>query len=87
MARRLHLLRQGSRHSWLEIVLDEGKNRHIRRRLPAFGLNVLRLVRVAIAPVQLGNLAKGAYRHLTESERESLASATPKKRKREKEFT
>jgi len=78
-AKRLHLLRQGSRHSWLEIVLDEGKNRHIRRLLSAFGVNVLRLVRVAIGPVQLGNLAKGAYRHLTERERESLTKATTQK--------
>jgi 23S rRNA pseudouridine2605 synthase len=80
-AKRLHLLRQGSRHSWLEIVLDEGKNRHIRRLLSAFGLNVLRLVRVAIGPVQLGNLAKGAYRHLTERERRYLINVTAKKPK------
>jgi 23S rRNA pseudouridine2605 synthase len=78
-ATRLHLLRLGSRHCWLEIVLDEGKNRHIRRLLSAFGLNVLRLVRVAIGPVQLGNLAKGAYRHLTERERRSLIKATARK--------
>jgi 23S rRNA pseudouridine2605 synthase len=78
-AKRLHLLRQGCRHSWLEIVLDEGKNRHIRRLLSAFGLNVLRLVRVAIGPVPLGNLAKGAYRHLTEGERRSLIKTAAKK--------
>ena len=81
MAKRLHLLRQGNRHGWLEIVLDEGKNRHIRRLLSAGGVNVLRLVRVAIGPVQLGNLAKGAYRHLTERERRSLIKATAKKPK------
>jgi 23S rRNA pseudouridine2605 synthase len=81
-AQRLHLLRQGSRHSWLEIVLEEGKNRHIRRLLSACGVNVLRLVRVAIGPVQLGNLAKGAYRHLTERERRSLIKATAKTPKR-----
>jgi len=75
-AKRLDLLRRGSRHSWLEVVLDEGKNRHIRRLLSAFGVSVLRLVRVAVGPVQLGNLAKGAYRHLTERERESLTKAT-----------
>ena len=80
-AKRLHLLRQGSRYSWLEIVLDEGKNRQIRRLLSAFGVNVLRLVRVSIGPVQLGNLAKGAYRHLTEGERRSLIKATVKKPK------
>jgi 23S rRNA pseudouridine2605 synthase len=78
-AKRLDILRRGGRHSWLEVVLEEGKNRHIRRLLSAFGVNVLRLVRVAIGPVQLGNLAKGAYRHLSERERRSLIKATTKK--------
>ena len=74
-AKRVTLLRQGDRTSWLEVVLDAGKNRHIRRLLSALGVNVLRLVRVAIGPVQLGSLAKGAYRHLTERERRSLTKA------------
>lgn len=74
-AKHLSLLRRGSRHSWLEVVLDEGKNRHIRRLLSAFRVNVLRLVRVAIGPVQLGNLAKGEYRLLTEREKRSLIKA------------
>jgi len=73
-ARRVDLLRGGSRHSWLRVVLDEGKNRHIRRLLSASGVKVLRLVRVAIGPVQLGNLAKGEYRLLTEREKRSLVS-------------
>lgn len=72
------LLRQGNRNSWLEVVLDEGKNRHIRRLMSALGVNVLRLVRVAIGPLKLGNLAKGAYRHLTEEEKDSLAQAVIK---------
>ena len=67
-ARRVMLLRQGSRNSWLEVVLTEGKNRHIRRLLAACGVEVLRLVRVAIGPLQLGDLAKGAFRHLTGNE-------------------
>src|SRR4029077_1943763 len=41
-------LRSGERNSWLEIILDEGKNRHIRRMLEALKIEVLRLVRVAI---------------------------------------
>ena len=45
------LLRHGARHAWLEIVLDEGRNRHIRRLLAAQGVGVLRLVRVAIGAV------------------------------------
>ena len=69
------LLRRGTRTSWLEIVLDEGKNRHIRRQLGALGVEVLRLVRVAIGPLALGDLEKGTYRHLTVAEREALGGA------------
>jgi len=71
-AKRVRRLRQGKRNSWLEVILDEGKNRHIRRLLLSLGVNVLRLVRVAIGPVELGNLPKGEVRHLTEGERVSL---------------
>ena len=66
------LLRTGKKNSWLEIALEEGKNRQIRRMLNALGLEVLRLVRVSIGPLQLGTLAKGAYRHLTAEEKNAL---------------
>ena len=56
------LLRAGEKNCWLEIVLDEGKNRHIRRMLAALGVEVLRLVRVAVGPLELGRLAKGGFR-------------------------
>jgi 23S rRNA pseudouridine2605 synthase len=62
------VLRTGTSTSWLEILLDEGKNRHIRRLLEAFGIEVLRLVRVAVGPLALGNLAKGKARELTPGE-------------------
>lgn len=62
------LLRTGTRNAWLEIVLDEGRNRHIRRLLEAFDVGVLRLVRTAIGDVALGDLAKGAWRPLTTAE-------------------
>jgi 23S rRNA pseudouridine2605 synthase len=74
-AKRAGLLRQGKRNCWLEVVLDEGKNRHIRRLLAALGTNVLRLVRVAIGPLPLGNLPKGRYRRLNGAEISSLAKA------------
>jgi 23S rRNA pseudouridine2605 synthase len=70
------LLRSGTRNAWLEIVLDEGRNRQIRRLLAAHGLGVLRLVRVSIGALALGDLAKGQWRHLTPAEVAGLAPAT-----------
>lgn len=67
------LLRSGTRNAWLEIVLDEGRNRQIRRLLAAFDIGVLRLVRVAIGDLALGDLAKGAWRALSAEEAAALA--------------
>lgn len=67
-------LRRGERNSWLEIILDEGKNRQIRRLLEHFQLHVLRLVRVAIGPLALGQLQKGEARTLTNEEKRALDS-------------
>lgn len=80
-AKRASVLRRGSRNTWLEIVLDEGKNRHIRRLLTALGVNVLRLMRVAIGPLTLGDLAKGESRRLTDEERRALGEAMAPARK------
>ena len=68
------ILRRGERNSWLEIILDEGKNRQIRRLLEHFHLEVLRLVRVAIGPLALGQLQKGETRMLTSEEKRALDS-------------
>lgn len=72
-AKRASLLRLGGRNSWLEIVLDEGKNRQLRRLLEALGIEVLRLVRVSIGPLRLGTLAKGAWRRLDSEEIAALS--------------
>jgi 23S rRNA pseudouridine2605 synthase len=67
--KKISLLRRGSRSTaWFEIVLDEGKNRHIRRVFAELGVEVTRLVRVAIGPLVLGTLAKGDWRFLTSAE-------------------
>ena len=71
-ARSATLLRAGTRQSWIEVVLDEGKNRQIRRALAALGVEVLRLVRVAIGPLVLGGLPPGQHRSLTPAEVEAL---------------
>jgi 23S rRNA pseudouridine2605 synthase len=73
--KRASLLRQGERNSWLEIILDEGKNRHIRRMLEALDIEVLRLIRVAIGPLALGELAKGGVRALTGEEKLAMDRA------------
>ena len=67
-AKSVDVLRAGDRNAWLDIVLDEGRNRQIRRLLHAFDFEVLRLVRVAIGSLELGDLAKGAWRPLTDAE-------------------
>jgi 23S rRNA pseudouridine2605 synthase len=69
------VLRRGAKNTWLEVVLEEGKNRHIRRLLGVFGIEVLRLIRVAIGPLELGKLAKGDFRFLTAEEKRALDGA------------
>jgi len=82
-ARSAQILRGGEKNTWLEIVLDEGKNRHIRRMLAQLGIEVLRLLRVSIGPLALGELAKGASRPLTEGEKRALDRAMSKRAVRE----
>jgi 23S rRNA pseudouridine2605 synthase len=74
-ARAVRLLRSGDKNSWIEVVLDEGKYRQIRRMLDACGLEVLRLIRVAIGPLLLGSLGKGEARELTSLEKAALDHA------------
>ncbi len=74
-ADRVHVLRAGSRHGWLEVTLTEGRNRHIRRLCEALDVGVLRLVRVAYGPLALGDLPKGAWRELSAGECEALQGA------------
>lgn len=71
-AKRARILRQGEKNTWLEIILDEGRNRQIRRILAALNIEILRLIRVAIGPLLLGSLAKGNSRQLTNAEKEIL---------------
>ncbi len=68
----VRLLRSGEKHAWIEIVLDEGRNRQIRRLFAAFDIAVLRLVRVAIGALALGDLPKGQWRSLNADELRSL---------------
>ncbi|MBK8286912.1 MAG: rRNA pseudouridine synthase [Ahniella sp.] len=69
------LLRAGQKNAWLEIVLDEGRNRQIRRLLKAHNIGVLRLIRIAIGTLKLGDLPKGQWRHLSQIEVSELVPA------------
>lgn len=72
-ARSVRSLRPGLKQGWLEIVLDEGRNRHIRRLLAAHDIETRRLLRVAIGSLRLGALPKGACRPLEPAEVAALA--------------
>jgi 23S rRNA pseudouridine2605 synthase len=74
-AKRAGVLRRGEKNTWLTVVLEEGKNRQIRRMLSMLGVEVLRLIRVSIGPLELGDLAKSASRALTASEKAALDAA------------
>lgn len=66
--KQVSLLREGEKNAWLEIILDEGKNRQIRKILAELNFDVLRLIRVQIGGLKLGELAKGAWRFLDKNE-------------------
>ncbi len=58
--------------SWLKITLKEGKKHQVRRMTAAVGFPTLRLIRVAIGPVSLGELMPGEWRRLANDERLSI---------------
>ena len=67
-AKAIKILRAGEKNMWLEVILDEGRNRHIRRLLEAFNIEVHRLMRVKIGTLELGSLPKGKWRELSKNE-------------------
>ncbi|MEL7497268.1 MAG: pseudouridine synthase [Planctomycetota bacterium] len=83
-ASNIRYLKRAKSGSWLEIILDEGRNREIRRMLAAVGHKVRVLKRVSIGPLKLGELPLGAHRPLTKQEIKRLQTATanPVRKKR-----
>jgi pseudouridine synthase len=67
--------------AWLRLTIREGRNRQVRRMTAAVGHPTLRLVRVAVGPIPLGDLVPGQWRELTEAELLAVApirTGTPK---------
>jgi 23S rRNA pseudouridine2457 synthase len=64
--------RQNVPTAWLKITLREGRKRQVRRMTAAVGHPTLRLIRMAIGPLSLGNLAPGEWRDLTPAELKNL---------------
>lgn len=63
--------------AWLEITLREGLNRQVRRMTAAVGHPTVRLVRIAIGPITLGDLQPGHWRDLTTREVEEILRTVP----------
>ncbi len=72
------LAKEQERTAQLNITIHEGKNRQVRRMCEAVGYPVLRLKRVNIGGVPLGNLPTGKWRHLTEAELKKLTGGDMK---------
>jgi pseudouridine synthase len=75
-------LRDSGKYTHLEIAITEGRNREVRRMVEAIGSKVLKLVRVAIGPIRIGDLPIGKWRPLTEAEVRTLAPEHSARRKR-----
>ena len=65
-------LRDGPKHTFVEMTITEGRNRQVRRMIEAVGSKVSKLVRTAIGPIHIGDLPIGKWRELTDEERRSL---------------
>lgn len=68
-------LRDSAKYTYLEMTITEGRNRQVRRMIEAVGSKVLKLVRVAIGPIRIGDLPIGKWRKLTASEVRAIAAA------------
>ena len=71
-------LRDGPKHTHLEMTITEGRNRQVRRMLEAVDSKVSKLVRTAIGPIRIGDLTIGKWRRLTSDEVRQLGGKVVK---------
>ena len=72
----VRVLSRTDRNTWTEWELVEGRNRQIRRMCEAIGLFAMKVNRVAIGPLELGDLKRGAWRKLEKHELDALETAS-----------
>jgi 23S rRNA pseudouridine2605 synthase len=70
------LEKKNTKSCWVSLTLAEGRNRIIRRAFSALGHPVVRLIRVSLSDLVLGDLKPGDYRHLTRKEVFRLTTAS-----------
>lgn len=69
---KFEILRTGDKNSWISVELTEGRNRQIRKMLATESIEVLRLIRVQIGQLLLGDLEKGKWKELSQTEIKSI---------------
>lgn len=72
-------VRKAEANSWLEITIHEGRTHQVKRMLEAVGHHVLKLVRIKIGPLSLGDLAPGEFRYLEDREANALRGIVAKR--------
>lgn len=71
--------RHHGKGAWLRVIMTEGRKRQIRQTAAQLGIPVVKLIRIRIGTLHLGNLKPGMYRNLTNQEIKSLRESTQSK--------
>jgi 23S rRNA pseudouridine2605 synthase len=71
--RHIQLGKTNRSSAWLTLIITEGRNRIIRRAFADLGYPIIRLIRTAVADVELAGLKEGSWRHLTKKEVQRLS--------------
>jgi pseudouridine synthase len=72
LATEVRPLSRTRQNAWVAITIEQGRTRQVRRMCDAIGHPVLKLVRVGLGPLTLGDLPRGRWRTLTPAERQAL---------------
>ena len=78
-------VRKAEANSWVEITIHEGRKHQVKRMLEAVGHPVIKLTRVKMGPLTLGDLGSGEFRFLTDREANALRDIVEQRRTLEKE--